>query len=146
MRPRYPFGIACAAIIFAGSHWPAGAQESGWTGTWSGLWEEKTQAEVTINGKAVEYRMQGLKAPVSDVKVEGPVLTFSIGLNGEKSTVVLRRTPAGAEGAFLSPGGTRHDGKFVNLANSPSMRASGSRVDSTPTSSITPAPEVSRKR
>jgi hypothetical protein len=146
MRSRHRLGITFAAIIFAGSHWTAGAQESGWAGTWTGLWEEKTQAEVTINGDAVEYRMQGLKAPVSDVKVDGPVLTFSIGLNGENSTVVLRKTSAGAEGAFLSPGGTRHEGRFVNLANSRATQASALRVDSTPTSSITPAPEVSRKR
>jgi hypothetical protein len=145
MRPRHALCTTFAAIIFAGSHWTVGAQESGWAGTWAGLWEEKTQAEVTINGNAVEFRMQGLKVPVSDVKVEGPVLTFSIGLNGEKSTVVLRRTSAGAEGAFLSPGGTRHDGRFVNLANSRST-PSALRVDSTPTSSITPAPEVSRRR
>jgi hypothetical protein len=78
------------------------------------------------------------------VKVEGPVLTFSVGLNGEHSTVVLRRTETGAEAAFLSPGGTRHEGRFVNLA-SPSPRTTS--ADPTRTSSIaTPAPENLRKR
>jgi hypothetical protein len=104
----------------------------------------KTQAEVTINRNDIRYRMLGLEYPVSDVKVEGPVLTFSVGLNGEHSTVVLRRTETGAEAAFLSPGGTRHEGRFINLA-SPSPQAF-SPIDAAPTSSITPAPEDLRKR
>ena len=140
MGPLHLSSLALAVMAFTASH--AVAQGNGWAGTWSGLWEQKTQAEVTIHGNVVEYRMQGLERPVSDVKIEGPVLTFSVGLNNERSTVVLRRTEVGAEGAFLSPGGTRHDGRFVNLSP---LSLKNARIDSTPTSSIAPASEDLKK-
>ena len=141
MRPLSSLSSALAFIALAGSQ--SIAQESGWNGTWSGLWEQKAQGEVTIHGNAVGYRMQGVDRPVSDVKIEGPILTFSVALNGEKSTIILRRTEVGTEAAFLSPGGTRHDGRFINLTPVP---LKNSTVDSIPTSSIAPAAEDLKKR
>jgi hypothetical protein len=141
MKSLRPLSIVLALVGLAGGQ--SIAQEAGWNGTWSGLWEQKTQAEFTIQGNAVEYRMQGLERPVSDVKIEGPIVTFTVGLNSDKSTIILRRTEVGAEGAFLSPGGTRHDGRFVNLTPLP---LKNSIVDSTPTSGIAPAAEDLKKR